>query len=217
MLHRITLISLSLAIAAMATGCRTDAGAQETDPPRIVVDQLLPQMEMDSLNSAGWRERVGDRLGLWVSAARQQLIGIEAGRVRFIYTCSTAEKGVGNRENSNQTPLGWHFIDERIGEGMPWGAIFTSRRYNGEDWKPGEETTKDYVLTRIMWLRGLESGKNVGEGIDSHDRFIYIHGTPAEEKLGQPASMGCIRLSNNDVISLFDTTRTGTRVFITEW
>ncbi len=207
----------SILLAALSTGCRTDAGADETELPRIAKDRMLPASELDHLNDAGWKEQVGDKLGLWVSVARQQLIGIEAGRVKFVHTCSTAEKGVGSRENSYQTPLGWHFIDERIGQELPWGAVLVSRRYTGENWKPGDETTKDLVLTRIMWLRGLEPGKNQGEGIDSHDRFIYIHGTPAEHKLGTPASMGCIRLSNDDVISLFDQTKTGTRVLITEW
>ena len=73
------------------------------------------------------------------------------------------------------------------------------------------------MLTRILWLSGLEPGVNKGPGIDSHARYIYIHATPAEEKLGTPASWGCVRLSNRDVIELFERTPIGTRVLITEW
>lgn len=208
---------LPLLCLGAAEGCRTGADAVERESFDIAKGSPLPASVEAMLQKAGWKDHVGDRLGLWVSVARQQLVGIENGRVAFVYVCSTAEKGVGSTENSNQTPLGWHFIDERIGAGLPKGAVLVSRKPTGEVWKPGDETVKDLVLSRILWLRGLEEGKNRGPGIDSHDRFIYIHGTPAEKKLGTPASMGCVRLSNDDVITLFDIVKTGTRVLITEW
>ncbi len=129
-------------------------------------------------------------MGLWISVANQELIGIRDGIVQFRYPCSTASRGIGSRENSYQTPLGWHMIDERIGDGLPLGAILIERKFTGDVWKPGMKTEKDLVLTRILWLRGLEPGVNRGTGIDSHARYIYIHGTPAEAKLGMPASMG---------------------------
>lgn len=183
----------------------------------LVHGEPVPSKVRQRLEAAGWDKRVGDGLGLWVSVGRQQLAGIEKGRVRFVYACSTAAKGAGNRENSHQTPLGWHEIAERYGEGLPWGAIFRERKYTGKAWNPGNETTKDFILSRILWLRGLEPGANQGPGIDSHARYIYIHGTPAERRLGTPSSLGCIRLSNDDVIALFDVAASGTKVLITQW
>ncbi|HPF37784.1 MAG TPA: L,D-transpeptidase [Phycisphaerae bacterium] len=177
----------------------------------------LPADISEALAKEGWGQRVGGRLGLWVSVKRQRLVGIEGTRVAFVYPCSTAEKGTGSQANSYKTPLGWHFIDERFGDGAPLGAVFKSRVYQNEVWKPGDATDKDLVLTRILWLRGMEPGKNAGPGIDSHDRYIYIHGTPAEAKIGTPASHGCIRLKNRDVIELFDKTSSGVRVLISDW
>jgi len=177
----------------------------------------VPENDLTRLLAAGWEARVGDELGLWVSVERQQLAGVQGRRVRFVYRCSTAAKGTGSRENSNRTPLGWHKVDERYGSGLPAGAVLSSRKATGAVWKPGDKTAKDLVLSRILWLRGLEPGLNQGKGIDSHDRYIYIHGTPAEAKLGMPASMGCVRLSNDDVIALFDVAGTGTKVLITQW
>ena len=209
------LCSILLCVIVMS-GCRTDV--EELKGSAFLVPGAdVPTSIMAKLEKEGWKERAGDRLGLWVSVERQKLVGIEGNRIAFVYPCSTAERGTGSRENSYKTPLGWHFIDERIGHGAPFGAIFKSRVYQKENWKPGQATEKDLVLTRIMWLRGMEKGKNVGEGIDSHDRYIYIHGTPAEDKIGTPASPGCVRLKNADVIELFDKTRSGTRVYITEW
>lgn len=203
---------------AGSTGCRTGAVAVEPETGTdLQIDGAVPDAVMSRLRAEGWDDHVADRLGLWVSVDRQRLVGIQNGRIRWNYVCSTAEKGVGNREGSYQTPTGWHFVDERIGADLPKGAVLVSRRFTGDVWKVGDETTKDLVLSRILWLRGIEDGKNRGPGIDSHDRFIYIHGTPAEHRLGRPASMGCVRLSNEDVIRLFDAVPTGTRVYITEW
>lgn len=192
--------------------------APEPEPPFVpTVGSPLPNEITAALDAAGWGKRVGDGLGIWVSVAHQGLMGIEGGCVKFAYRCSTAARGTGNKENSYQTPLGWHEITERIGDGLPRGAIFNERKFSGDIWTPGSPTPKDLVLTRILWLSGLEPGINNGPGVDSHARFIYIHGTPAEEKLGTPASWGCIRLSNQDVIELFNQTPVGTRVLITEW
>ncbi|HVP10974.1 MAG TPA: L,D-transpeptidase [Phycisphaerae bacterium] len=177
----------------------------------------LPTGYMGLLRAAGWDERVGDAIALWVSVARQELIGIQNGRVVCRYPCSTAAAGAGSRVGSWQTPLGWHVIDERIGDGLPVGAIFKERKYTGRVWDPENRTHDDLILTRIMWLRGLEPGLNLGEGVDSHARFIYIHGTPEEDRLGTPASLGCIRMANRDVAELYDLTTTGTPVLITEW
>ena len=203
-------------LCAWQFGCRADA---ESDGTRemLIHGEPVPEKIRQRLDAAGWHERVGDGLGLWVSVSRQQLAGIEKGRICFIYACSTAAKGTGNQENTNQTPLGWHKIAERYGEGLPWGAIFQERNYTGEVWNPTDETTKDFILSRILWLRGLEPGVNQGPGVDSHARYIYIHGTPAERSLGTPRSLGCVRLSNDDVIALFDVASSGTKVLITQW
>ncbi|HKQ46546.1 MAG TPA: L,D-transpeptidase [Phycisphaerae bacterium] len=190
----------------------------EPEPVRVpTVGFPLPIDMATALDAAGWPDYAGKSLGLWVSVARQELIGMEDSCVQFVYRCSTAARGTGNKENSYQTPLGWHEIAERIGDGLPRGSIFNERKYTGKVWTPDSPTTKDLVLTRILWLSGLEPGVNKGPGIDSHARYIYIHGTPAEEKLGTPASWGCVRLSNRDVIDLFERVPSGTRVLITEW
>jgi hypothetical protein len=189
----------------------------QTSAAQISIQQTLPRDLQDRLDAVGWRERVGDGLGLWVSVNSQRIVGIRSGVVQFIYPCSTAAKGVGNREGSNQTPLGWHELGERIGEGLPEGAVFNERKYTGRVWSGDTPTEKDFVLTRILWLRGLEPGVNQGRGVDSHDRYIYIHGTPAEDKIGTPASMGCIRMRNRDVVELFDRVPSRTPMLITEW
>lgn len=210
---------LAVALVIVLLGARLACALfGSTSPPaREKAVPRLSDRASAHLAEAGWHQRVGGELGLWVSVAEQRLRGIQDGQVRFEYPCSTAARGTGNREGSNQTPLGWHEVSDRIGDGLPQGAIFVERRHTGKTWTASQPTTKDFVLTRILWLRGLEPGLNAGPGIDSHDRFIYIHGTPAEEKLGTPASMGCIRLSNAAMISVFDQTPPGTRVLITEW
>jgi len=150
-----------------------------------------------------------DALLLIVDVGRQQLTVLEAqnGDIRGQFVISTARAGVGNSEGSKRTPLGWHKIDERIGATSPPGEVFVARISQNSPLKPHEwrnPASGDYVLTRIMWLRGLEPGINAGPGIDSHERYIYLHGTNQEQLLGQPASDGCIRMSNRDVMELFD-------------
>ncbi len=183
----------------------------------LATAEPVPVEVRERLETVGWNDRVGKGLGLWVTARWQRLIGIEDGVVRFIYPCSTAVKGLGNQEGSNQTPLGWHQIVERFGDGLPEGAVLSERKFTGRVWEPGQAVEKDYVLTRILWLRGLESGINLGRGVDSYERYIYIHGTPAEGRIGEPASMGCVRLKNGDVKTLYDDSKIGTPVLITEW
>lgn len=215
MMRRSALVILScLVLSGSQVVCRN---METKDSSALIVGRPLPESIARQLDDAGWPSRVGRELGIWVSAAKQQLVGIEDGRVAFVFPCSTASKGLGSRVNSYQTPTGWHEIDDRIGDGAPLGAIFVERKFTGKVWVPEQPTDKDYVLTRILWLRGLEPGHNAGPGIDSKERYIYIHGTPAEDKIGTPASMGCVRLSNRDVIEVYDRTAKGTRVLITEW
>jgi hypothetical protein len=163
----------------------------------------------------GWRRAAENRgmssngyLAL-IMTQKQRLILLSPDGAPKEYVISTSKFGVGNVENSNKTPLGWHRVNERIGHGRPVGAVFSSRAFTGKVIPRAQLTraaSEDMVLTRIMWLEGLEPGKNSGKGIDSHDRCIYIHGTNQEQLLGQPASHGCIRMSNDDVIELFELT-----------
>ncbi|HVP14559.1 MAG TPA: L,D-transpeptidase family protein, partial [Terriglobales bacterium] len=116
---------------------------------------------------------------------------------------STAAAGIGGRSGSLQTPPGLHRIHARIGAGSPSGAVFVSREPTGEIWR-GEPREDDLILTRVLTLEGLEPGVNRGPDCDSLERFIYIHGTNHESRLGEPGSHGCIRMANADVITLFD-------------
>lgn len=151
-----------------------------------------------------------DAVVMEVSVPRQEMLVFRGGQVIRRYKVSTAIAGVGARENSGRTPPGWHRVSEWIGgEAVP-GQVFVSREpvdgsvLRWDSWR--DEGSADYVLTRIMWLDGMEQGVNRGRGIDSHARFIYIHGTNQEHLLGRPASHGCIRLSNRDVMELYDIT-----------
>lgn len=152
-----------------------------------------------------------------ISISEQKLYLIENGNVVKSYPVSTSKYGIGSREGSNQTPLGRHRIVEKIGDKAPWGTIFKERKNTGKTINdPGAigPNDKDLVTTRIMWLEGLEPGVNKGEGIDSYKRFIYIHGTLEENLIGTPASHGCIRMKNTDVIELFDSVGLHTPVTI---
>lgn len=148
-----------------------------------------------------------DGLLLVVSVDTQSITVVDAGGVKGQFAVSTAAAGAGNRQDSERTPLGWHRVETRIGGDEPPGRVFVSRVAQEQRLAPHEwrnPSSGDYVLTRILWLRGLEPGVNAGPGIDSYARYIYLHGTNQEQLLGQPASHGCIRLSNRDVMELFD-------------
>jgi UDP-N-acetylmuramate--alanine ligase len=152
---------------------------------------------------------------LLVDVARQRLSLIEAGREAASWPVSTAQAGVGGADGSLRTPPGWHCIHQRIGVGSPIGAVFESRVPTGEVWT-GQERADDLILTRILTLDGLEDGVNRGPGTDSRARYIYIHGTNHEDALGRPASHGCVRMGNRDVIDLFDRVREGDPVAVVD-
>lgn len=135
------------------------------------------------------------------------------------YPVSTARNGAGERAGSFCTPRGAHRIAQKIGEHAPLFAVFKARLATGEIWTPELDLChpgRDWILSRILWLDGLEPGKNQGGDVDSHDRYIYIHGTSEEDLIGTPASHGCIRMRNADVVSLFDQVAVDTRVNIRE-
>jgi len=160
-----------------------------------------------------------DEYVIIIDISEQKLRLIKDGKIVKTYPVSTSKYGVGNKRDSNKTPLGIHRIAKKIGEGAPIGAIFESRMDTGkiaEIYTDKTEIQEDLVTTRIMWLEGLETGVNKGNGIDSYERCIYIHGTQEEGLIGEPASHGCIRMKNNDVVELFDLVTINTLVEIQE-
>lgn len=178
-----------------------------------------PASGPDFLVSHGWNEHVGAGRGVWVSVERQRFYVIEQGKVVWEAPCSTAAAGTGSETNSMKTPLGWHHVAGKLGEGAVWGQVFRSRQKTHEVWHAGGNASEDLVLTRVFLLDGDEPGRNKGRNasgvsVDSMERAIYIHGTNAEERIGTPVSHGCIRLRNDDVIKAFELIADGTPVFI---
>lgn len=145
---------------------------------------------------------------LVVDVARQRMGLLVDGQLLSDLAISTALNGIGNTEGSYKTPPGWHRIHARIGEGEPLGRVFRSRVAQADHWQ-GEARDEDLILTRILTLEGLEAGVNRGPGIDSLERFIYVHGTNQEGRLGQPVSHGCVRVGNADMRAIFDLVQEG--------
>jgi L,D-transpeptidase YbiS len=155
-----------------------------------------------------------------VSIARQMLIlRDDAGAIIGQYPVSTALNGAGEEKNSYRTPRGRHIVRAKIGAGAPINSVFKGRRPTGENWTPelgAQQPGRDWILTRILWLSGCEPGRNRLGNVDSMQRYIYIHGTPDSEPISQPHSHGCIRMRNQDVVTLFDAVPIGTQVNITD-
>ena len=149
---------------------------------------------------------------LYLSVASQTMVHHTGSHQRTL-TVSTAINGTGQLEGSFQTPLGLHRIGEKIGEGEPLGTVFKGRIPVRRDGK-GDPTA--LITDRILWLEGLEPGLNAGGSVDSHQRYIYIHGIGDESKLGRPNSQGCIHLGASDLLELFDAIPAGSLVFISE-
>jgi lipoprotein-anchoring transpeptidase ErfK/SrfK len=150
---------------------------------------------------------------LHVDSALQRLFVVRGGSVEKEYPVSTSRFGIGNTEGSFKTPPGVHRVAEKYGHDAPSGRVFRDRIDTGEDWPvgaPGE----NLVLSRILRLEGCEDGVNRGPGIDSFDRYIYIHGTNNEDSVGTPASHGCVCMKNSDVIDLFTIVQEGAIVLI---
>lgn len=150
----------------------------------------------------------GGRL-LVVSVADQQLALLTAGASPRLYVVSTSKRGLGSLQDSEGTPPGWHRITDWIGAQARPGQAFVSRQTIRDVLPPDawrSDAGEDLILTRILWLDGLEPGINRGANRDSRSRYIYLHGTNQEHLLGRPASHGCIRLANRDIMELFDLT-----------
>ncbi len=137
----------------------------------------------------------------------------------YLYPVSTALNGVGEQENSGKTPRGWHRIVARIGEGLPSGSVLVGRRPTGEIYSDAlgrDFPHRDWILSRILWLQGMEIGRNRLGSVDSMRRYIYIHGTPDSEPMSTPLSHGCVRMRNADIVALFERVATNTQVWIQE-
>jgi lipoprotein-anchoring transpeptidase ErfK/SrfK len=152
-----------------------------------------------------------------ISLEAQRLDLLEDDDVVKSYPVSTSKHGAGEQTDSYQTPRGRHIIRAKIGASEPEGAVFKGRRPTGEIYSDELARTRpdrDWVLTRILWLSGTEVGVNRLGAVDSMRRHIYIHGTPPTEPLGVARSVGCIRMSNADIVKLFDLVAPGTVVEI---
>ena len=156
---------------------------------------------------------------LRVSIPRQRLEWVEAGVVLNGYPVSTARNGPGERRGSGCTPRGWHRIRAKIGTGMPRHTVLVGRRPTGETYSEelaARYPERDWILTRILWLGGLEPGVNRFGQVDTTWRYIYIHGSPDRGVSGCPASHGCIRMRSEDILDLFERVPVGMRVLVTE-
>ena len=143
---------------------------------------------------------------LYISIKKQRLYHYGRGELLKCYAASTSREEPSNEENSLGTPSGLHRIAKKIGGDAPEGMVFKSRKETGTRyWEDLEMRSRDNLITtRILWLEGLEEGINRGEGCDSYDRYIYIHGTNYEEEIGSPVSHGCILLTNPDIMELYE-------------
>ena len=154
---------------------------------------------------------------LYVDIDNQNMFFLKKGTVFKVYKISSSYYGTGSEANSLKTPLGKHEIYRKLGQNLPVNAILKGRVWNGAIANIITEevdTDFDHVTSRILWLDGLEVGKNKGKGIDSRSRYIYIHGTAEEGLIGKPASDGCIRMYNSDVIELFELVEEKAQVWI---
>lgn len=154
-----------------------------------------------------------------ISIAEQRLQLIDHESVLMDVLVSTAGNGAGELNGSEKTPRGWHQVRAKIGADQPMNAVFVGRRPTGEIYQPQMKTLfpdRDWILTRILWLSGLEPGFNRLREVDTMRRYIYIHGCPDEDVMGQPGSHGCIKMRNPDLVDLFEQITTGTRVYISE-
>jgi len=155
-----------------------------------------------------------------INVTEQQLrLFSEDGELLKSYPASTSKYGTGNQNGSEQTPLGLHRIQNKLGGAMPINEVYIGRVPQGnldECIERGVDLPDDVIMSRIMWLEGMEPGRNKGGYVDTYERYIYIHGTNHEELIGTPSSIGCIRMRNEDVVDLFRRVEIGSEVLIEE-
>lgn len=158
-----------------------------------------------------------DELWIEISVPEQRLWLRRGAEVLMDVPVSTGANGVGEINGSGCTPRGWHSIRAKIGADAPLNTVFVGRRFTGEIYSPElgrRYPQRDWILTRILWLSGLEPGCNRLGNVDTMRRYIYIHGTPDSTQLGIPGSHGCIRMRNDDIVELFERVPARTRVLI---
>ena len=155
-----------------------------------------------------------------IDIGEQRLILKDAkGNPLKTYSVSTAKKGPGEKNGSFCTPRGRHIVRAKIGAGQPANAVFVRRRPTGEVWSPelnAKYPGRDWMLTRILWLSGLEPGRNRLGDVDTMRRYIYLHGSPDIAEMGKPGSIGCVRMRNRDIVELFELVPPYTPVEISE-
>lgn len=174
------------------------ASRRHIRPTRFLLAVSLARQRMALLERRVDLGQAGDRTGY---------------AFRRWFRISTSRFGSGQRVNSNQTPLGLHRIARKVGRGQPRGTVFKARQPVGLTW---EDQPDGAIVHRILWLEGLEPGRNQGGDVDTFRRFIYIHGFGDETTLGRPRSRGCIHLAAADLLPLFDVLPVGTLVWIGE-
>jgi len=158
------------------------------------------------------------KINISINKQQLDLLNDDNQQIRH-YRISSAKNGTGQQNGSFCTPLGKHIIRAKIGSGQPVNAVFVRRRPTGEIYSPelGRQYPKrDWILTRILWLSGCETGFNRLGSVDTMQRYIYIHGSPDSVEMGKPGSIGCIRISNNNLLELFELAPVGTRVDISQ-
>lgn len=156
---------------------------------------------------------------IYVNMAAQRLVLRDTTGVLMETPVSTGRNGAGELKDSECTPRGWHEVVEMIGADCPVNTVFVGRKPTGEIYTPelgDSERGRDWILTRILWLGGLEAGRNREGEVDTRSRYIYIHGSPDGVEMGRPGSRGCIRMRNHDILRLFDEVGVGTKVLIEE-
>jgi hypothetical protein len=194
--------------------CLATCQRRQIPPTEFILAVNVSGQSVSLFESAAPVAAAGDRCKNGASSPTSAAIA--GRRYQFIkkFPCSTSRFGIGQIEGSNRTPLGLHRIAEKIGEGTPAGTVFRARQIVGHTSQPEFAGAK--ITTRIFWLEGLEPGINRDGNVDSHQRYIYIHGTADQESIGAPASCGCIHLADADLLYLFDRLPAGTLVWIAE-
>ena len=218
-------------VGKIAMRYRRDEGYALTVPPGVSIEPhvaegvkvevrhtaaSLSDEQKEQLAGLEWENHVADGLGVWVSVDDQAFRVIDHGELVWETACATAAKGTGSKMNSNKTPLGWHSIARKTGDGAPVGQVFRGGTPTDEIWQPGDDVEEDLVLTRVLFLKGEEPGRNQGGDVDSYRRYIYIHGTNDEARIGTPSSHGCIRLRNRDAVAAYALIPEGAPVVISE-
>ena len=175
---------------------------------RFAKPLILAAALLAALNFSSCAPQVDNRNKMIVSVRDQKMVLMRDDQPVKTYKISTSKFGLGDTPRSNRTPLGRMEIAKKIGSGQPAGAVFKSRRPTGEVIKPNAPG-RDPIVSRILWLRGTESHNR-----NAFKRYIYIHGTPEVNRLGTPASYGCIRMGTKDVIDLYNRVGVGADVYV---